>query len=71
MKVRLIGNTKYHQIPHVFKKGDVFDIDPVAFVPLVMEDLTPKAILVVKIEPVSAPKEEGKPKAAEKKKTGK
>lgn len=69
MKVKLITGATYYYCQKAYRKGDVFDVDPVVFVPATMEDLTPKPIVAIKT--VSAPKEEDKPKATEKKKMGK
>ncbi|MCJ7767801.1 hypothetical protein MUP79_05385 [Candidatus Bathyarchaeota archaeon] len=65
--MKLTARGKYWYKGQVFRKGDVFDVDSVAFVPYLMQDMTPpKPIVAVKVE---APKEE-KPKADKMKKTG-
>lgn len=69
--MKFITQGKYGYKGQYFRKGDVFDVDPVAFVPYLMQDLTPpKAVVAVKTEVPSTPREEDKPRAAEKK-TGK
>jgi hypothetical protein len=67
--VKFIAEGKYGYKGQYFRKGDVFDVDPAAFVPSLMLDLTPKPIVAVKTEVSPAPKEE-KTKATEKKKSG-
>lgn len=70
--MKFIAQGKYGYRGQYFRKGDVFDVDPVAFVPCLMQDLSsPKAVVAVKTEPIPIPIKEDKLKATEKKKTGK
>ena len=60
--MKFIAEGKYGYKGQYFRKGDVFDVDPAAFVPSLMLDLTPKPVVAAKKEEAKAPVEEQKVK---------